>query len=107
MPASARTSAKPVKKPTAKLKAPGPTGNFYLGQIEAFAFDFAPAGWLPCDGRRLPINQNQALFSLLGTAYGGDGRTYFCLPKLAPITPPGPQLFIAASATTFPFPSRN
>jgi microcystin-dependent protein len=108
MPASAKTSAKPAvaNKPAPKVGAPGPTGNFYLGQIEALAFNFAPTGWLPCDGRTLPINQNQALFSLLGTTYGGDGLHNFGLPKLAPISPAGPQFFIAASQTIFPYPSR-
>jgi microcystin-dependent protein len=54
----------------------------FLGQIEAFPFSFAPKGWTPCQGQLLPINQNQALFSLLGTTYGGDGRTTFALPDL-------------------------
>jgi microcystin-dependent protein len=108
MPTPAKTSAKPAAaaKLAPKVGAPAPTGNFYLGQIEAFAFNFAPAGWLPCDGRTLPINQNQALFSLLATTYGGDGIRTFGLPKLAPIGPSGPQFFIAASQTIFPFPSR-
>ena len=107
MPAPTKTQAKPAAatKPAPKVGAPGPTGNFYLGQIEAFAFNFAPTGWLPCDGRTLPINQNQALFSLLGINYGGDGRINFGLPKLAPIGPSGPQFFIAASQTIFPYPS--
>jgi microcystin-dependent protein len=54
----------------------------YIGQIEAFPYSFAPSGWLPCQGQLLAINQNQALFSLLGTSYGGDGRTNFALPDL-------------------------
>jgi len=54
----------------------------YLGQIFAVAFDFAPKGFALCNGQLLPINQNQALFSLLGTTYGGDGRTNFALPDL-------------------------
>jgi microcystin-dependent protein len=45
-------------------------------------FDFAPRGWAFCDGQILPINQNQSLFSLLGTTYGGDGRTSFALPDM-------------------------
>jgi microcystin-dependent protein len=53
-----------------------------LGQIQAFGFNFAPRGWAACDGQLLPINQNQALFSLLGTIYGGDGITTFALPDL-------------------------
>ncbi|MDO6596380.1 tail fiber protein [Oceanihabitans sp. 2_MG-2023] len=54
----------------------------YLGQISMFAGNFAPRGWAFCDGTLLPINSNQALFSLLGTIYGGDGRTTFALPDL-------------------------
>ena len=56
--------------------------NPFLGQIELFAFGFAPKGWLPCNGQFLSIPQNSALFSLLGTTYGGDGRTTFALPNL-------------------------
>ena len=54
----------------------------FLGEIEAFAFNFAPKGWALCAGQLLPINQNQALFSLLGTTYGGNGTTTFALPDL-------------------------
>lgn len=54
----------------------------YLGQIHAFAFGFAPKGWAQCNGQLLPINQNQALFALLGTTYGGNGQTNFALPDL-------------------------
>jgi len=54
----------------------------YLSQIEAFAFSFAPRGWMPCAGQLLPINQNQTLFSLLGTTYGGNGINHFQLPDL-------------------------
>lgn len=54
----------------------------FLGEIRIFAFDFAPKGWALCRGQLLPINQNQALFSLLGTMYGGDGRVNFALPDL-------------------------
>jgi microcystin-dependent protein len=54
----------------------------FISQIEAFAFNFAPKGWALCAGQTLPINQNQALFSLLGTTYGGDGRVNFGLPNL-------------------------
>lgn len=53
-----------------------------LGEIRAFGFNFAPRGWAFCDGQLLAINQNQALFALLGTTYGGDGRTTFALPDL-------------------------
>lgn len=54
----------------------------FLGEIRPVAFNFPPQGWATCDGQLLPINQNQALFSLLGTTYGGDGRINFALPDL-------------------------
>jgi microcystin-dependent protein len=54
----------------------------FLGQILMVAFNFAPKGWALCNGQLLPINQNQALFSLLGTYYGGNGTTNFALPNL-------------------------
>jgi microcystin-dependent protein len=52
----------------------------FLSEIRMYSFAFAPKGWAQCNGQFLPINQNQALFSLLGTTYGGDGRTNFALP---------------------------
>ncbi len=54
----------------------------YLGEIKICSFDFAPMGWAFCEGQLLPIAQNQALFSLLGTTYGGNGTTNFALPDL-------------------------
>jgi microcystin-dependent protein len=51
-------------------------------QIEIFSFNFAPKGWAQCNGQLLPINQNQALFSLLGTTFGGNGQTTFGLPDM-------------------------
>lgn len=54
----------------------------YIGEIKIVAFNFAPQGYAQCNGQLLPINQNQALFSILGTTYGGDGRTTFALPDL-------------------------
>jgi microcystin-dependent protein len=54
----------------------------YLSEIRIMSFGFPPKGWALCDGQLLPINQNQALFSLLGTTYGGDGRVNFGLPNL-------------------------
>lgn len=59
----------------------------FLGQIMIIGFNFAPRGWAYCDGQILPINQNQSLYSLLGTTYGGDGRTSFALPDLRSRTP--------------------
>jgi microcystin-dependent protein len=54
----------------------------FIGEIRTFGFNFAPVGWAACDGQILPISQNTALFSLLGTSYGGDGVTTFALPNL-------------------------
>lgn len=54
----------------------------FLSEIRLYSFSFAPKGWALCNGQLLPINQNQALFSLLGTTYGGDGRVNFALPNL-------------------------
>jgi microcystin-dependent protein len=54
----------------------------FLSEIRIMSFQFAPKGWALCNGQLLPINQNQALFSLLGTTYGGDGRVNFALPDL-------------------------
>jgi microcystin-dependent protein len=59
----------------------------YLSEIKVMSFGFAPKGWALCNGQLLPINQNQALFSLLGTTYGGDGRVNFGLPNLQGRTP--------------------
>src|SRR5712692_7359596 len=59
----------------------------FLSEIRIMSFSFAPKGWALCDGQLLPINQNQALFSLLGTTYGGDGRVNFALPDLRARTP--------------------
>ena len=54
----------------------------FLGEIKLVSFQFPPKGWALCNGQLLPINQNQALFALLGTSYGGDGRTTFALPNM-------------------------
>jgi microcystin-dependent protein len=54
----------------------------FLSEIRLMSFNFAPQGWAMCNGQFLPINQNQALFSLLGTTYGGNGQTTFALPDL-------------------------
>lgn len=54
----------------------------FLSEIKIVSFNFAPKGWALCNGQLLPINQNQALFSLLGTTYGGNGQTTFALPNL-------------------------
>jgi microcystin-dependent protein len=54
----------------------------FLGELKLMSFNFPPKGWAACSGQLLPINQNQALFSLLGTMYGGNGQTTFALPDL-------------------------
>src|SRR4051812_2411178 len=59
----------------------------FLSEIRIMSFGFAPKGWALCNGQLLPINQNQALFSLLGTTFGGDGRVNFALPDLRSRTP--------------------
>ena len=59
----------------------------FLSEIRLMSFVFAPKGWALCNGQLLPINQNQALFSLLGTTFGGDGRVNFQLPDLRARTP--------------------
>lgn len=71
----------------------------FVAEIRIFPFNFAPKGWAFCDGQLLPLSQNTALFSLLGTTYGGDGKSNFALPDLQARTPmhigydqPGPGL---------------
>jgi microcystin-dependent protein len=69
----------------------------FLSEINLFSFNFAPRGWTICAGQILPINQNQALFSLLGTTYGGNGQTTFALPDLrgrVPLGSPGQGFFL-------------
>ncbi len=70
--------------------------NPFVAEIRIFPFNFAPTGWAFCDGQLMPISQNTALFSLLGTTYGGDGRSNFALPNMqgnAPMQPgQGPGL---------------
>ncbi|MFK7797785.1 MAG: phage tail protein [Aureispira sp.] len=63
----------------------------FIGEIKLFAGNFAPRAWAFCDGQLLPISQNSALFSILGTTYGGDGRTTFALPDLRGRVPLGPR----------------
>lgn len=57
-------------------------GSPYVGEIRIFAGNFAPAGWMFCDGSILPISENEVLFNLIGTTYGGDGQQTFALPDL-------------------------
>ncbi|MBB6099989.1 microcystin-dependent protein [Deinobacterium chartae] len=74
----------------------------FISEIRIFTFNFAPKGWATCNGQLLPINQNQALFSLLGTAYGGNGQTNFALPNLQGRVPvhAGEGLILGQSAGT-------
>src|SRR4026208_1674359 len=72
----------------------------FLSEIKIMSFNFAPKGWAFCNGQLLPINQNQGLFSLLGTTYGGNGQTNFALPNLrgrCPI-PFGPRFGLGSAA---------
>lgn len=76
-----------------------------LGQIQLLPYGFAPEGWAICDGQFLSIAQNSALFSLLGTQYGGDGKTTFALPNLTGKAPdPNMQYCIALQGV---YPSRG
>src|SRR5213595_2053042 len=59
----------------------------FVAEVTMFGFNFAPKGWALCDGQLLPISQNTALFSLLGTMYGGDGKSTFALPNLEDSVP--------------------
>lgn len=61
--------------------------NPYIGEIRMFAGSFAPAGWAFCDGQLMPISENDALFTLIGTTYGGDGQETFALPNLSSRVP--------------------
>ena len=63
----------------------------FLAQIQIFAFNFAPVGWATCNGQTLAISQNTALFSLLGTTYGGNGTSTFALPNLQSSVPVGSE----------------
>jgi microcystin-dependent protein len=72
----------------------------YVGEIRMFAGNFAPAGWLFCDGQQLPISENETLFQLIGTTYGGDGESTFNLPNLQSRVPMhwGSNVTLAESA---------
>ena len=76
----------------------------FLGEVILFAGNFAPRGWAYCDGQLLSISKNTALFSILGTVYGGDGRTTFALPNLKENNPNGVKYIIATSGM---YPSRS
>ena len=81
----------------------------FIGEIRAFGFTFAPLGWAQCDGQLMQISENQAVFSVLGTTYGGDGRTTFALPDLRKSgIPAGPGITVPyCIALRGNFPSRD
>lgn len=82
--------------------------NPFLGEVETFAFNFCPIGWAPLNGQLMQISQNTALFALLGTTYGGDGKQTFALPLGKPVltlTQGAP--LIQCIALQGIFPSRN
>jgi microcystin-dependent protein len=81
--------------------------NPFLGEVETFAFNFCPVGWSTLNGQLLPISQNTALFSLLGTTYGGDGVTNFALPTAKPIFTATGATLLQCIALQGIFPSRN
>jgi microcystin-dependent protein len=79
----------------------------FLGETMITAFQFCPKGWALMNGQLLPINQNQALFSLLGTNYGGDGRVNFALPTATPLVTASGVALTRCIALQGIFPSRN
>ena len=76
--------------------------NPFIGQIALLPYNFAPQGWAACEGQTLPINQNQALFALLGTTFGGDGQTTFALPDLREKAPADSLAYYIALQGIFP-----
>jgi microcystin-dependent protein len=74
----------------------------FIAQVQLFAFNFAPRRWAFCEGQLMPINQNQALFSLLGTTYGGDGKSTFALPDLRGKEPIAGMHYCIALEGVFP-----
>lgn len=78
----------------------------FLGEIQVFPYNFCPAGWAQTSGQLLPISTNTALFSLLGTNYGGDGISNFALPNWGPIQTAGGYKLIVCIAMQGVFPSR-
>lgn len=79
----------------------------FLGEVETFAFDFCPVGWSKLNGQLLPISQNTALFSLLGTTYGGDGKTTFALPTAKPVFTATGAVLLQCIALQGIFPAQN
>ena len=76
--------------------------DYTIGEITLFAFPFAPYGWMSCEGQVLSITTNQALFSLIGATYGGDGRTTFALPNLRGAEPVPQMKYYIATQGIYP-----
>ena len=74
----------------------------FIGQITLFPYTFAPQGWAACEGQMIPIAQNPALFSLMGTTFGGDGQTTFALPDLRDKAPIAGMAYYIALVGVFP-----
>jgi microcystin-dependent protein len=81
--------------------------NPFIGEVETFAFNFCPVGWTTLNGQLMPISQNTALFSLLGTTYGGDGVTTFALPTAKPVFTASGAVLLQCIALQGIFPSRS
>jgi microcystin-dependent protein len=79
----------------------------FVGEVETFAFNFCPIGWTTLNGQLMPISQNTALFSLLGTTYGGNGVTNFALPTAKPIFTATGATLLQCIALQGVFPPRN
>jgi microcystin-dependent protein len=75
--------------------------NYWLGTILLLPYDFTPRGFAPCEGQLLPISGNQALYSLIGNKFGGDGRTNFALPDYRADAPKGSTYVIAIQGVVF------
>ena len=78
----------------------------FIGEVRAFSFTFAPQGWLACDGSLLPIMENRALYSLLGTTYGGDGKSTFGLPNIPGLQAADDTSLVYCIAIVGVFPAR-
>jgi microcystin-dependent protein len=96
-----------VLQPPMQQAAHAQATDPFLGQTLTFAGNFCPKGWAPMNGQLLPISLNTALFSLLGTMYGGDGRTNFALPTAKPIFTATGATLTQCIALQGVFPSRN
>jgi len=91
----------------AGLATGGARADPILAEVRTFAFTSCPNGWAPLNGQLLPISQNQPLFSLLGTRYGGNGQTTFALPTARPVYSPSGALLLQCIALEGLFPALN